>query len=408
MEEIYIKVQNLTKEFPLTAWGQTVLLWEAMSGHMPSSTQQKKVAVKNVSFNAKPGDRIGIIGENGAGKTTLLQMIAKLAEPSSGVAEISGRVDCVMTLGVGLREELTGHENIMLDGEMHGLSGEQIQTVSKEIAEFADLGDFIGRPVRTYSTGMKSRLAFAMLTCIRPEILMIDETLSAGDHFFAHKATHKIKEICLQGKILLMVSHNMATIREMCNRCLWLHEGEVRMEGAPDQITESYLEFVRQKEENSLLKLYQKHYFERSYCDDFVIKPLQFLGAHDVAQKIFHSGDPFRIRVGFCTGPEDVFGSIRFTLSRLDDIPLICQEEIVEEGFEMGEHQWETSWDPLLLGKGGYEVRIQLLGSKEWKGEILAESAAFFKVENNEYVYENPVYWWPTDWRIETMNREKE
>ncbi len=217
------------------------------SGIFPWSRRSHQ-AVDGVSFELKSGDRVGIIGQNGAGKSTLLNMIAGISRISGGELSVQGKVTAVMTLGIGLREQLSGRENIVIDGMLQGLTKEEVTAKADSIIEFSELGEFIDRPVRTYSTGMKSRLAFAMLTLIDPEILIIDEALSAGDAFFARKASLKIKELCNRGSIVILVSHGMETIAEMCDRCIWLEKGKVKQDGPCAPVIKDYLESVRSRE----------------------------------------------------------------------------------------------------------------------------------------------------------------
>ena len=183
-------------------------------------------AIDNVSLKIEKGERVGIIGTNGAGKTTMLSIIAGLLEKTSGEIDVEGHVDCIMSLGTSIREDATGRMNIYIDGEVNGKSKEEIDEIIDEIINFSELGTAIDQPVRTYSTGMKSRLAFSMIIYLKPEILIIDEALSAGDTQFGIKASKMMKKICSQGKILILVSHSMNAIKDMCDRCIWMDHGK--------------------------------------------------------------------------------------------------------------------------------------------------------------------------------------
>lgn len=211
-------------------------------------------AVRDVALDIESGTRLGVVGRNGAGKSTLLHVLAGIATASSGMLKVQGKVTSVFTLGVGLREDLTGRENIVIDGKLQGLSALEIQRQLQAIIDFAELGNFIDRPVRTYSTGMKARLGFAMISSLEPEILIIDEALSAGDAVFGRKASRRIRELCMGGKIVIIVSHSMGAIRDLCNRCIWMDAGSVVMDGEPTVVTQAYLDVVRREDSQSLAK----------------------------------------------------------------------------------------------------------------------------------------------------------
>lgn len=249
----HVKVINVTKVFALAEPGTgPVSLREALRTGRRETVHREVTAVRSVSFEVREGERIGIIGRNGAGKTTLLSLLAGITSPTSGTIEISGDVHAMLTVGAVLRDDLTGRDNIYLDGTVHGKKHDDIEAHVEEVISFADLGDFIDRPVRTYSTGMKGRLAFSMGAFIDPDILIIDETLSVGDAFFADKATQRMKEVTAQGRIVILVSHSLSSIEDICNRCLWMDDGRLVMDGPPKVVTRAYQEAVEQADEADL------------------------------------------------------------------------------------------------------------------------------------------------------------
>lgn len=205
------------------------------------SSANSKLALSGLNLHIKQGERVGLIGPNGAGKSTLLGILAGTMVPSEGSVIVQGKVSAVLTLGVCLREELTGLDNIKLDADLKGVQGGDQAQFIEAVSSFSDLGVALLRPVRTYSTGMKSRLAFSMITEIKPEILLIDETLSAGDAFFADKASRRLKEICDSGGIVVIVSHNMDSVLQMTSRCIWLDSGSIKMDGESSKVISSYL-----------------------------------------------------------------------------------------------------------------------------------------------------------------------
>ncbi|MBE6886580.1 MAG: ABC transporter ATP-binding protein [Oscillospiraceae bacterium] len=192
-------------------------------------------ALKNVSLTIQPGEAVGIIGNNGAGKSTLLKMITGVTFPTSGTVTVNGRVAALLELTAGFSGEMTGRENIGLKGLILGLTAEEIKAIEPNIIEFADLGEYIDQPVRTYSSGMKMRLGFAININIRPDILVIDEALSVGDATFRKKCTSKISELQKTGITVLYVSHSPSGIRDVCTRTVYLKKGQVIFDGGVEE-----------------------------------------------------------------------------------------------------------------------------------------------------------------------------
>ena len=202
-------------------------------------------AVKHVSFTVEEGGILGIIGKNGSGKSTLLRSIAGVFSPNGGEIDLKGHSVSLMALGVGFKDTLTGRENIMLSGMLLGFTERQIMEKMEEIIAFAEIGEFIDRPVRTYSSGMHSKLAFAITAMLETDIMLVDEVLSVGDEQFRRKSLEKMKSLILdQKRTVLIVSHNTDTLRELCDRVLWIHDGEVREIGAPKEVLEHYVAFM--------------------------------------------------------------------------------------------------------------------------------------------------------------------
>jgi len=281
-----------------------------------------KVAVDNVSLTIETGQRVGIIGRNGAGKSTLLKLLAGLVEPTSGEVAVEGHVTAVMTLGLGLREDLTGRENIYVDGEIQGRSRVDTDSVIEDIIEFVDIGEFIDYPVRTYSSGMKARLSFAMMIHIVPEILVIDEALSVGDAAFAVKATTKMKELCEKGKIIIIVSHGMESVVDMCNRCLWMEDGRIIMDGDPAAVTLAYVEAVRQKDEELLLYRFRRLINARSYLAGCEVVDLAVGNDRDDnTQVILKAGKDVSLQVTVRVDTLLETPDLRLRVIRLDGLP---------------------------------------------------------------------------------------
>ncbi len=202
-------------------------------------------AVKGVSFDVPHGRTLGIIGANGAGKSTLMRSVAGILPPSSGRIDVWGRVSTLLALGVGFNGHLSGRENVVLGGLAAGLTRAEIEAKGEEIAEFAELPEgFIDMPMRTYSSGMYSKLAFSVAVHMDPDILLVDEALSAGDASFRRKAQIKMNELLANARTMLLVTHALGSVRELCTDAIWLHKGRLMLAGTPDEVIGAYTKFL--------------------------------------------------------------------------------------------------------------------------------------------------------------------
>jgi lipopolysaccharide transport system ATP-binding protein len=200
-------------------------------------------ALKNVSFEVRKGEAVGIVGRNGAGKSTLLQIICGTLSPTNGSVAVDGRVAALLELGSGFNPEFTGRENVYLNASVLGLTQEETDARFDEISAFADIGDFLDQPIKTYSSGMLMRLAFAVNTCVDPEILIVDEALSVGDAPFQSKCFKRLRKLIDEGTSVLFVSHDISTVRSICNHALWLKDGQAEMWGGAIEVARSYEKF---------------------------------------------------------------------------------------------------------------------------------------------------------------------
>lgn len=246
-EDIVIRVKNLSKCYqiytnPHDRLKQFIIpRLQRIAGRAPTSYYHEFWALKDISFEIKRGETVGIIGRNGSGKSTLLQIICGTLTPSDGSVEIHGRVAALLELGSGFNPEFTGRENVYMNAAVLGLSKDEVKARFNDIVAFADIGDFIEQPVKTYSSGMAVRLAFAVIAHVDADILVVDEALAVGDAFFIQKCMRFLRNFMKTGTVLF-VSHDTASIRSLSNYAVWLERGKVIQEGAPKEVCELYLE----------------------------------------------------------------------------------------------------------------------------------------------------------------------
>jgi len=216
---------------------------------------EKHWVLRDVDFEIRAGESVGIIGHNGAGKSTLLKLITGTTQPSTGRAEIKGRVAALLELGMGFHPDFTGRQNAYMSGQLLGYSNEEVAARMGEIETFAEIGDYIDQPVRTYSSGMQVRLAFSVATAIRPDILIVDEALSVGDAYFQHKSFDRIRRFRDEGTTLLFVSHSPSAIKTLCNRAILLDKGSVLRDEAPDAVLDYYNAIIARREVEQAIRV---------------------------------------------------------------------------------------------------------------------------------------------------------
>jgi ABC-type polysaccharide/polyol phosphate transport system ATPase subunit len=237
--DIAIRVEDVTKSFKLfyekaTTLKERLVFWNKKKADVHT-------VLKDVSLDIKKGETVALIGVNGSGKSTLLKLMTKIIYPTKGKIITNGKLTSLLELGAGFHPDFTGRENIYFNAAIFGLTKKEIDNRLEEIIEFSELGEFIDSPVRTYSSGMYMRLAFSVAINVDAEILLIDEILAVGDQHFQDKCFAKLNELKNSDKTIVIVSHSLGAIKQLCNRAVWVHEGKIRMDGDVQEVTEEYL-----------------------------------------------------------------------------------------------------------------------------------------------------------------------
>lgn len=238
-----IIVQNVYKTFDVyldkaNSLKEKMLFWKR-------NRKEKREVLKNINLTVKNGEAVALIGVNGSGKSTLLKLMTKIIYPNKGKIMTYGKLTSLLELGAGFHPDFSGRENIYFNASIFGLTRQQIDDRLDKIIEFSELGSYIDNPVRTYSSGMYMRLAFAVAINVDADILLVDEVLAVGDQHFQDKCIAKMKELKEEGKTMVFVTHSLGTVKEFCNRAVWLSNGEIRMDGKPDDVIDKYLEEIK-------------------------------------------------------------------------------------------------------------------------------------------------------------------
>jgi len=238
-----IEVKNLVKKFKVyhdkgRNLKDKMLFWNR-------NKYENRVVLDGISFSIKKGEAVGLIGNNGCGKSTTLKLLTKIMYPTSGTVEVNGKVSALIELGAGFHPDMSGRENIYINASIFGLTKKEIDAKVDDIIAFSELEQFIDNPVRTYSSGMYMRLAFAVAINVRAEVLFIDEILAVGDQAFQQKCFNKLLEIKEQGCTIVIVTHSLDQVEKICSRTIWIRDGHIQMEGKPQDVHKEYLEWMK-------------------------------------------------------------------------------------------------------------------------------------------------------------------
>ncbi|MBR3661647.1 MAG: ABC transporter ATP-binding protein [Bacilli bacterium] len=243
MNEYAIRTKNLYKDFKLNS-DKPMTLKEKLVFIGKNKTQKVHI-LKDIDLDIKKGETVALIGTNGSGKSTLLKLMTKIIYPTKGKIEVNGKLTSLLELGAGFHPDFTGRENIYFNASIFGLTAKEIDKRLPDIIEFSELGELIDTPVRTYSSGMYMRLAFSVAINVDAEILLIDEILAVGDQHFQEKCFSKLHELKKAGKTIVIVSHDMNSVRDLCDRAVWIYEGRIRLDGKVGDVIDEYLKVCR-------------------------------------------------------------------------------------------------------------------------------------------------------------------
>ena len=376
--QLAISVRNLSKCYRLGVIGRKTLVdevkywWLKMCGQDPhtyfgkvghSMTEARKVeaetegqahfwALKDVTFDVQPGEVVGIIGRNGAGKSTLLKILTRITEPTSGGALIHGRVASLLEIGTGFHPELTGRENIYMNGTILGMKKREIDEKIDEIIDFSELEKFIDTPVKRYSSGMYVRLAFAVAAHLEPEILLVDEVLAVGDTQFQKKCLGKMGEISDRGRVILFVSHNMAALSNLCDRGLWLDNGIISGMGPIDEVINQYLTVGRSCMESL---------YDADVNKDACICAVRIMNAQGKLTTNIQNKESFQVQIEYVVNSPIKGLRVAFRIGTADGSVVLTTSSVQNSSdadriTSAGRYCITCHIPPLLLNEGNYHI----------------------------------------------------
>jgi homopolymeric O-antigen transport system ATP-binding protein len=341
MTDIAIRAEGLSKHYRIGGGGSSyfalrdVLAAPFRRRSRPSAAEEFIWALRDVSFEVKRGEVLGIIGRNGAGKSTLLKILSRITKPTSGYAEICGRVGSLLEVGIGFHPELTGRENLYLSGAILGMKKTEIRRKFDEIVAFAEIAKFIDTPVKHYSSGMYTRLAFAVAVHLEPQILLVDEVLAVGDLSFQQKCLNHMKTLTTSGMTILLVSHNLAAIQSACRRVLWLENGGVGAEGKPLEVIDRYRDALKRGRDAAGSRIDTAPRANVSTGDAVSIIGFEMFGEDGVPRREFRFGEAIRIRIDLYARQRVENPLINFGIRRGDGVA-VCGFNNWYDNFRVG------------------------------------------------------------------------
>jgi len=372
-----ISVSNVGKSFrSYSSEWRRIARW---FGYPIRPTEENWV-LRNVSFSVQKGEAVGIIGQNGAGKSTLLKIITNTLQCTEGSVAVNGRVAAILELGMGFNPDLTGRQNVLHAAGLMGFSSEEIQNAMNDIEGFAEVGEYFEQPVRTYSSGMHVRLAFAIATAYRPEILIVDEALSVGDTYFQHKSFARIREFREQGTTLLIVAHDKVAIQSVCNRAILLENGRLIKDANPEEVFDFYNALIAEKENAKVetVVLDNGKVKTTSGTGEAKIQSIELVNQNDTSVEVVSIGE--RVTLIVTIQVAKMLGSLVMGFSIKDRLGQVMYgtntwhtKQIIEEPASGDQYRFRIDFDA-NFGVGSYSIAIALHDSEnhlglnyEWK-----------------------------------------
>lgn len=421
-----IQVKDVTKKFKIYKdKGKTMK--ERVTAPSRNAYEEKWV-LKGISFRIRRGESVGLIGPNGCGKSTTLKLLTRIMYPDSGSVEIKGRVSSLLELGAGFHPDMTGVENIYINASIFGLTKKEIDEKLDDIIEFAELGDYINNPVRTYSSGMYMRLAFAVAINVNADILLVDEILAVGDINFQTKCFNKLMEIKRQGTTIVLVSHSTAQIESVCDRSIWIKDGKIEMDGEPRKVHEAYMIFMgssrkrantekqekKAKKDNTDNKDHKenteekKKEPERAGTGEVRIQQARTLNSEGIEQKVFSYGEDvtFRIDYKVFEKSEDIhFGLAIIRNDRVQCYGTSMQAEGIPQITLTEDGTAYVRFPSIGLLKGEYFIDISVVRRT---GEMLDYCAGVAPFEIYQGRRQNGVAFLPHTWELPVFDKTLE
>lgn len=367
-------------------------LAEWLSFDMGPKQHVEHWVLRDVSFKVGAGEAVGIVGNNGAGKSTLLKLITGTLKPTSGEVATTGRISALLELGMGFHPDFTGRQNAIMGGQLQGFTVEEIAALMPSIEAFAEIGDYMDQPIRTYSSGMQIRLAFSVATAMRPDILIVDEALSVGDSYFQHKSFERIREFQRSGTTLLIVSHDRYAIQTICDKAILLQEGRVKMQGNPVDILDYYNALMAEREHQTVQQkvLEDGRVSTISGSGEARVESLRLLDARGMPVEAVQVGDTVTLEVGV---------RIHAPLPRLV-LGFMIKDRFGQAIYGINTHRLEQPIEnpvpgelivyrfdfPARIGKGSYSVSLSLSREDSHVGQNYEwrDNALLFHMYNAE------------------------
>lgn len=370
-----IEVRNMSKRFKVD-YDKAHTLKDKLLFWKTSHVEIHEV-LKNINMDIKKGETVALIGTNGSGKSTLLKLMTKIIFPNEGTIETNGKLTSLLELGAGFHQDFTGRENIYFNASIFGLTRKEIDARIQDIIDFSELGEFIDHPVRTYSSGMYMRLAFSVAINVDAEILLIDEILAVGDQHFQEKCYRKLKELKDSDKTIVIVTHSLDVVKDLCDRAVWIYKGELKLDGDPIYVIDEYLKQVAldHKEEKQKAIAEGKHRFKGAV---FIDVPKDFITVKKEQNELFCQGWQL-------SDHDDAILKITLDDKELKNIERKNRQDVFEAYQEVyaGDMDpdtigWKTNIDLMDLELGNHKLLVQCI---EPNGNILAEKSIQFVLE---------------------------